>query len=175
VVATARPIGRKGTASLGLCELTHRDELIATGTVRSFHVKAPGRFTEWPDTTSHLAPHSGLADMMSVQVAESGGAGHVLVQLPDPVLNNGLGIVHGGVSAMALELVASAAVNAGDADDPLYTASLRVNYLRQFRGGPESRYVGTALRIGRSSGVGEAQAVGDDGNVAIIARLTAYR
>ena len=44
----------------------------------------------------------------------------------------------------------------------------------QFRSGPESRYVGTPLRVGRSSGVGEAQAIGGDGEVAIIARLTAY-
>jgi hypothetical protein len=40
--------------------------------------------------------------------------------------------------------------------------------------GPESRYVGTALRVGRSSGVAEAAAVGDDGKAAIIARITAY-
>jgi acyl-coenzyme A thioesterase PaaI-like protein len=60
---------------------------------------------------------------------------------------------------------------------PLNTASLRVNFLRQFctfPDGPESRYVGTPLRVGRSSAVGEARAIGDDGEVAIIARLTAY-
>ena len=68
------------------------------------------------------------------------------------VLNNSLGIVHGRVSAMALELVGSAAVNDGRDDQPLHTASLRVNFLRRFRSGPESRYVGTALRVGRSSG-----------------------
>jgi len=96
------------------------------------------------------------------------------VQDPDPVLNNSLGIVHGGVSAMALELVGSAAVNDGRDEQPLNTASLRVNFLRQFRSGPESRYVGTALRVGRSSAVGEARAIGGDGEVAIIARLTAY-
>jgi uncharacterized protein (TIGR00369 family) len=111
---------------------------------------------------------------MAVRVAESGGAGKVLVQEQDPVLNNSLGIVHGGVSAMALELVASAAVNENRGDQPLNTASLRVNFLRQFRSGPESRYVGTPLRVGRSSGVSEARAIGSDGEAAIIARLTAY-
>ena len=111
---------------------------------------------------------------MAVRVAESGGAAKVLMQLSDPVLNNSLGIVHGGVSAMALELVASAAVNAGREDQPLRTASLHVNFMRQFRSGPESRYVGTTLRVGRSSGIGDAQAIGPDGQVAIIARLTAY-
>jgi acyl-coenzyme A thioesterase PaaI-like protein len=76
---------------------------------------------------------------------------------------------------MALELVGSAAVNADRGDQPLRTASIRVNFLRQFRSGPESRYAGTALRVGRSTGVAEAQAVGPDGELAIIARLTAYR
>jgi len=49
----------------------------------------------------------------------------------------------------------------------LVTASLRVNFLRQFFAGTgdgaQSRYVGTPLRVGA------------DGKVAIIARLTAYR
>ncbi|MBW8710401.1 MAG: hypothetical protein JF631_04805 [Mycobacterium sp.] len=66
------------------------------------------------------------------------------------------------------------AVNEGRHDQPSNTASLRLNFLREFRSGPESRYVGTALRVGRGSGVAEAQAVGDDGKAAIIARITAY-
>jgi uncharacterized protein (TIGR00369 family) len=115
---------------------------------------------------------------MAVRVAESGGSAKVLIQDRDPVLNNSLGIVHGGVSAMALELVGSAAINHGREDQPLHTASLRVNFLRQFRiasSGPESRYEGTALRVGRSSGVAEARAVDTDGKAAIIARVTGYR
>jgi hypothetical protein len=31
------------------------------------------------------------------------------------------------------------------------------------------------LRVGRRSAVGDAQAIGDDGKVAITARVTAYR
>jgi acyl-coenzyme A thioesterase PaaI-like protein len=76
---------------------------------------------------------------------------------------------------MALELMASAAVSAGGDGRPLSTASVRVNFVRQFRGRPESLYVGTALRVGRSSGIADARAVGDDGAVAILARVTAYR
>jgi acyl-coenzyme A thioesterase PaaI-like protein len=90
------------------------------------------------------------------------------------VLNNSLRVVHGRVSAMAPELVGSAAVNENRDDRPFNTASLRVNFLRRFRSGPESRYVGTPLRVGRSSTVGEARAIGGDGEVAIIARFTAY-
>jgi uncharacterized protein (TIGR00369 family) len=174
VIGTGRPCGRKGLTALGLCEFTHRDSVVATATVRSFYIKAPGHLTPFPDGPTGPLPPGSLADRMAVRVAESGGTAKVLVQDPDPVLNNSLGIVHGGVSAMAMELVGSAAVNEGRGDQPLNTASLRVNFMRQFRNGPESRYVGTALRVGRGSGIAEAQAVGDDGKVAIIARLTAY-
>jgi uncharacterized protein (TIGR00369 family) len=174
VTGTGRPHGRKGATALGLCELTHRDSVVATATVRSFYIQAPGHLTPFPDGPTGRLPAGSLAERMAVRVAEGGGAAKVLVQDSDPVLNNSLGIVHGGVSAMALELVGSAAVNDGRADQPLDTASLRVNFIRQFRSSPESRYVGSPLRVGRGSAVAEAQAIGDDGKVAIIARLTAY-
>lgn len=174
VLATARPFGPKGTGSLGLCELTHGDQLIGTATVRSFHIHAPGHLVEWPADSTEGAPPAALEDRMSVQVAETGGSTAVLRQLPDPVINNSIGIVHGGVSAAALELVGSAALGAGGRE-PWRTASLRVNYLRQFRGGDESRYEARTLRVGRSSGAVDAQAIGDDGAVALVARLTAYR
>jgi uncharacterized protein (TIGR00369 family) len=174
VVGTGRPCGRKGPNALGLCEFTHGDSVVATATVRSFYIQAPGHLTPFPDGPTGPLPPGSLSDRMAVRVAESGGAGKVLVQDSDPVLNNSLGIVHGGVSAMALELVGSAAVNENRDDSPLHTASLRVNFLRQFHSGPESRYVGTPLRVGRSSGIAEARAVDADGKAAIIARVTAY-
>ena len=133
---------------------------LATATVRSFYISTPGHLAEFPEGATGPLPPGTLGDRMAVRVAESGGAAKVLMQLPDPVLNNSLGIVHGGVCAMALEMVASAAVNAGREVQPLHTASLRVNFIRPFHSSPESRYVGTALRVGRSSGVGEAQAIG---------------
>ncbi|WP_454792952.1 PaaI family thioesterase [Mycolicibacterium lutetiense] len=174
VVATARPFGPKGTASLGLCELTHGDQPLGTATVRSFHIHAPGHVVAWPADSAEGTPPATLEDRMSVEVAETGGRTAVLRQLPDPVINNSIGIVHGGVSAAALELVGCAALGDGTGV-PWRTASLRVNYLRQFRGGNESRYEARALRTGRSSGVADAQAIGDDGAVALVARLTAYR
>ena len=177
VLAIGRPCGPKGRSALGLCEFTHRDAVIATATVRSFYIQAPGDLATWPDGPTGPLPPGSLADRMAVRVAESGGAGKVLLQDSDPVLNNSLGIVHGGVSAMALELVGSAAVNDGREDQPLHTASLRVNFLHQFRvspGIPQSRYEGTALRVGRSSGVAEARAIDATGKAAIIARITGY-
>jgi acyl-coenzyme A thioesterase PaaI-like protein len=175
VIGTGRPCGRKGPNALRLCEFTHRDSVVATATLRSFYIEASGNLAKRPEGPTGPLPPGSLADRMAVRVAEGGGAGKVLVQDSDPVLNNSLGIVHGGVSA--LELVGSAAVNENRDDRPLNTASLRVNFLRQFHtsaDGPESRYEGTALRVGRNSGVAEARAVAADGKVAIIARLTAY-
>lgn len=178
VFATGQPCGPKGRSALGLCEFTHSGSVIATATVRSFYIPAPDHLAKWPDGPTGPLPDGSLADRMAVRVAESGGSAKVLIQDRDPVLNNSLRIVHGGVSAMALELVGSAAINHGREDQPLHTASLRVNFLRQFRiasSGPESRYEGTALRVGRSSGVAEARAVDTDGKAAIIARVTGYR
>lgn len=175
VVATARPFGNKTDVALGSCEFTHRQAVLATATVRSFYIRVPGDLAPFPEGPTGPLPPGTLSDRMAVRVAESGGAGHVLLQNEDPVLNNSLGIVHGGVSAMALEVVASAAVNAGRSEGLLRTASLRVNFMRQFRSSSESRYVGRSLRVGRSTGVGEAEAIGPGGEVAIIARLTAYR
>jgi uncharacterized protein (TIGR00369 family) len=171
----ATPFGRKSDVALALCEFTHNGVTVATATVRSFYIHAPGDLAPFPEGPTGPLPPGTLADRMAVRPAESGGAAMVLQQSVDPVLNNSLGIVHGGVSAMALELVGSAAVNRDAGGPPLRTASLRINFLRQFRGGAESRYVGTALRVGRSSGLGEAQAIGPNGEVALLARLTAYR
>ena len=56
-----------------------------------------------------------------------------------------------------------------------HTASLRVNFVRSFHGGADAHYFGRPVHLGRSSGVAEAQAVGQDGRVALVARVTAYR
>jgi acyl-coenzyme A thioesterase PaaI-like protein len=75
-----------------------------------------------------------------------------------------------------LELAASAAVNTGAVPgQQLRTASVRVNLLRPFFSGARSRYLGTALRVGHSTAVGDAQAIVDSGRVALTARITAYR
>ncbi|MDT5154181.1 MAG: hypothetical protein QOI01_5914 [Mycobacterium sp.] len=102
---------------------------------------------------------------------EATAVGECHLRIGDVVIGSGAR----RIASSGLEVVAAAAVNHGRVDDPLSTASLRVNFLRQFFAGDESRYVGTALRVGRRSGVAEAQAIGSDGKPAIIARLTAYR
>jgi uncharacterized protein (TIGR00369 family) len=116
-----------------------------------------------------------LADVMAVEHRTGSDAEVVLAQRADPNLFNELGIVHGGVAAAGLELVGSAAINRANLGDLFQTASLKVNFFRPFIAGRDSRYVGSSLRIGRRTAVGDAQAIGDDGKLAITARVTAYR
>ncbi|ABK72128.1 PaaI family thioesterase [Mycolicibacterium smegmatis] len=174
VIATGTEFGPTIWAPLAMCELTHDGRPVATATVRSVYVAAPDHIVEWPADAGEGDLLPTLAERLAVEVAESGGATKTLRQLSNKVLNNSLGVVHGGISASALELVGSAAVN--DSDGPaLRTASLRVNYLRQFFGGAHARYEGAAVRVGRTMAVADAQAVGDDGKTALLARVTAYR
>jgi acyl-coenzyme A thioesterase PaaI-like protein len=158
-----------------MCELTIDDAVIGVGTVRSVYVTHPGEFPQqWGDPVDGSHP-TDLAEIMALRAGNGENGSAVLHQQPNPVLNNSLAIVHGGVAAAGLELAASAALNADRPERPLNTASLRVNFLRRFFSGDGSRYVGTALRVGRRSGAADAQAVGADGDVALIGRVTAYR
>jgi uncharacterized protein (TIGR00369 family) len=174
VVASARAVGSVGATPLSICTLTCGDDVIGTGTVRSVFVPADGVATKQPPQTPLREPPT-LADLMAVRVQHGEDNSTVLRQHADPDLNNDIGIVHGGTAAAGLELAASAAINADHADLPLQTASLRVNFVRPFFAGATSHYVGTPLRVGRSSAICDAQAIGDDGKVAITARVTAYR
>jgi uncharacterized protein (TIGR00369 family) len=114
------------------------------------------------------------AEPLRAQPTSTESGTYRMRQSPDPMINNLIGIVHGGVSSAGLEVVASAAIN-HEQDQPMQTGSIRVNFLRPFIAGAQSVYEATALRIGRTSAVGDARAVGDDGKVAVIARVTGYR
>ena len=186
VVASSRPLGPHGATLLAICTLSHRGSTIGGGTVRTVAIAGgpDGPIQRGPDTLVRT-PQTTLADLMSAEPlaaeAERSEASnrpesgtYRLAQRPDSIINNLIGIVHGGVSSAGLELVASAAINHGQAE-PLRTASIRVNFLRPFFAGAQSRYEGTALRVGRNSAIGDAQAVGDDGKVSILARVTGYR
>lgn len=172
VTGEARPFGPKTATALAEAVFRIGDVPVATGTVRSFYIEAPATFAESPVDPGALEARTGLAAKLTVGAARTGDGAVVLPQLPDRVLENSIGVVHGGVASAGLEVVGAAAVDAGGA---LRTASLRVNFLRQFFAGDESRYVGTPLRIGRRTGVADAAAIGADGRVAITARVTAYR
>lgn len=175
VRACARPLGvTTASSAVAACDLALGDHQVGIATLRSFYIPAPADMqTDWAIGASDGDGFGGLADRLAFQVGDS-GAEPVIFQRPDPALNNTMRIVHGGVTAVGLELVASAAVNAGRSNAPLITGALRVQYMRPFQAGAQSRYVGAVVRTGRSSAIGEAQAIGDDGAVALMARLSAY-
>lgn len=177
VIASGRPLGPHGATLLAICTLTHRGTTIGGGTVRTVAITGgpDAPVPRGPDTLVRT-PQTSLVDLMSAQVLprDREAGTYLLAQQPDSIINNLIGIVHGGVSSAGLELVASAAINDGQAE-PLRTASIRVNFLRPFFAGERSRYEGTAVRVGRNSAIGDAQAVSEDGKVAIMARITGYR
>ncbi len=172
VIASAHTLGQRGATSLAICTLSYRGTVIGGGSVRSFFIPGDGVLTERPPETLRRTAATTLADLMAVE-PRLGAGDSVLGQRADPNLNNDIGIVHGGVAAAGLELVAAAAIEKSGA--PFQTASMWVNFLRPFIAGAESRYVGTQMRVGRSTGVGDARAIGDNGKVALTARVTAYR
>src|ERR1700722_3200978 len=174
VLATAHAFGPLGATSLGMCTLAYRGTVIGGGTVRSFFIDAEDVVPQRRSETLRRSGETTFADLIAVHVVDR-DCGRVLAQRVDGNLNNDIDIVHGGVAAAGLELAASAAVNQDRTDDLLQTASLRVNFLRPFFAGSASRYEGTPLRVGRNTAVGDAQAIGDDGKVAVTARVTAYR
>lgn len=173
VIASGSPLGPPGSPLLSVCTLTHCGTVIGGGTVHTMPLDS-GPDGPLPLRDDPLAGHAGasLAELMAVDPLDDGT--HRLHQRPDPMINNLIGIVHGGVSSAGLELVASAAIN-DNRDEPMRTASIRVNFLRPFFAGAQSIYEGSALRIGRNSAVADARAVGDDGKTAVIARVTGYR
>ena len=175
VVAHARPLGPAAAPMLAVCTLTHCGAVIGGGTVHTVPISGgPDRPTPRGPHPVAQTPGTTLAQLMSVEPLPPMDGTYQLRQHPDPMINNLLGIVHGGVSSAGLELVAAAAINHGQ-DQPFRTASIRVNFLRPFPAGAQSRYEGTALRVGRTSAVGDARALSTDGKVAVIARVTGYR
>jgi uncharacterized protein (TIGR00369 family) len=174
VVASARTVGSVGSSSLAVCTLRRDDIVVGGASVRSFFIPAEGVGVQRLPEKQRSGTRP-LAELMAVRIRDAHEGVRVLEQHIDPNLNNEIGIVHGGVAAAGLELVASAALNDYPTGELLRTASLRVNFLRPFIAGRDSHYVGTALRVGRNTAVGDAQAINDDGKIAITARVTAYR
>jgi uncharacterized protein (TIGR00369 family) len=175
VVANARPVGPAGATLLAICTLTHRGTVIGGGTVRTMPITGgPDEPTGRGDDPVERTPETSLAQLMAVEPIASGDGAYRLHQQPDPMINNLIGIVHGGVSSAGLELVAAAAIN-HEQSEPFRTASIRINFLRPFFAGAQSIYEGTALRVGRTSAIADSRAVGDDGKTSVIARVTGYR
>lgn len=160
--------------ALTVCRLTLDDALIGTATVRAVFVKGGRLDYVRPTETLTNKAQCSLADLMAATAADAEGDWHVLMQHPDPMVFNASSNVHGGIAAMGLEVVASAAV-AQACGPGFWPGSLHVNYLRPFVAGPTSRYVGRTIQAGSTVAVAEAMALGDNGKTAVTAQLTAYR
>ena len=175
VVASARPVGPGGATLLAVCTLSHRGIVIGGGTVRTMPLTGGPDEPLWRGNDPLVrTPDTSLAELMAVEPIAVADGTYRLRQQPDPMINNLIGIVHGGVSSAGLELVAAAAIN-HEQSQPFRTASIRINFLRPFLAGAQSVYEGTALRVGRTSAIGDSRAVGDDGKTSVIARVTGYR
>lgn len=173
VVATAHALDRKGPTSVSLCTLTRGGETIGWGTVRSYFISADRVVDDRLDGSPAATAAASLAELMAVQIETTDGGAGVLIQQPNPAIKNRIGAVHGGVATAGLELAASAAIDAEGND--MRTASIRVNFLRPFMASQRSHYRARPLWIGRTSAVADAEAIGEDGRTAIVARVTAYR
>ncbi|GAA2062660.1 PaaI family thioesterase [Williamsia deligens] len=99
--------------------------------------------------------------------------GESVVALPDPCLQNGIGIVHGGIIVAAAETVASVTMNRGRTA-PLSTGAIRANYLRPMATGGDARYEARIVRAGRGTAVVDVTAVSADGKTAAVVRVTGY-
>ena len=175
VVASARPLGPAGATLLSICTLTHRGTVIGGGTVRTMPLAGgPDGPSDRGEDPVVRTPQTTLAELLAVEPLPVHDGVYRLRQHPDPMVNNLIGIVHGGVSSAGLELAAAAAFN-HEQDAALRTASIRINFMRPFIAGAQSVYEATALRIGRTSAIADATAIGDDGKAAVIARVTGYR
>lgn len=175
VQASAWPVGPKGATALSMCTITHRETEIGCGTVRSFYVPRPAMMPGRRVDSLKRTPTTSLAQLMAVSTESRAAGDTVLRQFSDPFLVNAVGSLHGGVATAGMELVASASVNADSLAAPMRTGSVRVNFLRPFIADETSRYVGTAVRIGRQTALADARALDGDGKVCLTARVTAYR
>jgi uncharacterized protein (TIGR00369 family) len=173
VIAEARPLGSSDSSALSVSTFAYGGTVIGGGTVRSYFISGDRIVPADPPETLARTPNTPLADLMAVRPAAADEGMRVLRQVDDPILRNGIGVIHGGVATAALEMAASAVMNIDGS--PFRTASVRVNFLRPFYASAQSRYVATPLRLGRGAAVSDAQAIGADGRVALAARVSAYR
>ena len=174
VVAHARVTGSTAIDALATCTLKVGESIVGKATLRSVYISGDGVASESPSETLVKGAHTSLAELMAV-APQRRDSSQILAQLADPMLFNAMANVHGGIAATGLELVAAAAISAEAGGRSLRTGSVRVNFLRPLVAGPDSRYEGTAVTVGATVGLADARAVGDDGRVAVIARVTAYR
>lgn len=135
VVASARSIGFDSTQALSLNTFRIGGIEVGTGLIRSIFVPARGVDSQRPGNPAAPSQRATLLKQLSLRV-DGAASGYSLIPMLDPDLNNDIGSVHGGVVAIALELVAVGALQSKQGDsDAHYLGSLRINYLRPMKVG----------------------------------------
>jgi uncharacterized protein (TIGR00369 family) len=174
VVARSKLIAADAAHALSFTSLSVNDVEIGSGMLRSLFVREGPQEPDRPCDPIGLLPELTLLDRLSLR-QESAGQDYRLVPQPDPILNNGMGMVHGGVVGATLELVAAGALHLSvPPSEPKYTGGLRINYLRPMNVGGDARYEAAVARVGRNIAIVDSSAIRADGREAARARVTSY-
>lgn len=173
VIAHAWPIGSKEQSAFAACSLVFDGIVVGTGSARNHYIHAAPRGVDAQCDRLAKTPATSFAEMLAIQLDRVEGSTAIINQLADPVINNALGIVNGGVSAAGAELAASVAIDS--AKGPAQAASLRVNFLRPFHAGGGAHYLGSVLSAGRNVTLAQGSAINGDGSKAVTVVVTAYR
>lgn len=155
-------------------------EVCGIATLAAAYVPTVGVSAQRPAESIADRANASLTQLLALGSGTVAGSGlHVhatLPQLSDPMVLNPMGHIQGGVVAAGLELAADAIFDAAaGSGSPFCTGSVRVNFLRPFAAGQSSRYIAAPVRIGSSMAVADVRAVGADGRIAAVARITGYR
>lgn len=175
VLANARILSATPGSALAECTLMFGPKLIGVATVRSVYISGHVATTHRPSETLVKTSCTSLAELMAVTPSPDAISRYTLKQLPDPMVFNAKGTVHGGVSATAAELVASAAIWGETSGGGFRSGSLHVNFLRPFIADADSCYRGSVVHAGSTVAVAEAQAIASNGKIVVTAQFTEYR
>lgn len=175
VVGSSELLSVDDSGALSVTRFVVDDRPVGVATVRSFYIPAtPVADEDQSRHPQHAPVAAGIEELLAVRPAAGDTDGEVaLVAEPDPVVENAIGCVHGGVVAAALCCAGFAALEDSGASG-MSVGSARVNYFRPFIAGDGAAYRGRADRIGRHVASAVANAVAPGGKIAATARVTAY-
>ncbi|MGZ8177281.1 PaaI family thioesterase [Williamsia sp. SKLECPSW1] len=170
--SSGRTVLRDRSTALAHGTVSVDGEIVGHGSVRTMPVGDATPLDAVPDDDLPADRRSDLRLMLGLDEPSDDG-GDVVAVLPDPCLQNGIGIVHGGIIVAAAETVAAATMNRGRAT-PLTTGAIRANYLRPMATGGQARYEATIVRAGRGTALVDVAAISADGKTAAVVRVTGY-
>ncbi|WP_299570259.1 PaaI family thioesterase [uncultured Williamsia sp.] len=170
--SSGRTVARDGATAMARSTITVDGAEVGHGIVRTAALGGMTPLDGLPEDTVEGSDRDDLVRMLGLGGPVDGDHDAVAA-LADPCLQNGVGIVHGGIIVAAAETVAAATMNRSR-EVSLATGSIRANYLRPMAVGGEARYEARILRAGRSTAIVDVTAVGADGKAAAVVRVTGY-